>query len=104
MSSDYLLGHTDVVEEVLFDNPVKGIQYRFSISEFRDVLYISIREWIIGFEGEWMPTRNGMTFPYTLAVTSGMFRAFCGVLSKAEVITTVLESIKNGNPPTDENG
>lgn len=95
MSSDYLLGHNDIIDEVVFDNPAKGLQYRFTVSEFRDAHYLSIREWILGWEGEWVPTKNGMTFPYSLHVVSGLFKAFCGVLSKAEVITTILEKLKS---------
>ncbi len=102
--SDELFGHSDLVESIIFDNPKKGLQYRFSISEFREQYYISIREWIIGFEGEWMPTRNGMTFPYNMHTSYGLFRAFVDVLSQAEVLQELTEKLESEreNRSTDE--
>lgn len=90
------------MEQVIFDNPAKGIQYRFSISEFRGVLYLSIREWFQDFEGQWVPTRNGLTFPYNLSVTYGLFQALTNILSDAEVLEQLLEKAEHDST-TDEN-
>lgn len=82
----------DLIDVVIFENPAKDIQYRFSISEFRGVTYLSIREWYKDFEGHFAPSNNGITVPYLLHTCSGLFNAFVTTLSKAEVLTEVAYS------------
>jgi len=97
------VGHTDLLETVLLDNPKKGIQYRLTISEFRDVTYIGIREWYEGFEGDYLPSKNGVTLPYTLHTTSRLYTALKDILSDAEVLDAVIqEAQSDGNSGTDE--
>lgn len=71
------------------ENTKKGIQYRFTISEFRDNLYIGIREWYQSFEGDFAPTNNGVTMPYELHTTARLYSALSEVLSEAEVLAEV---------------
>lgn len=102
-SNDQLADHTDLLEVVLLENPAKGIQYRFAITEFREVLYLSIREWYEGFEGDFLPTRNGFTIPYTLDTSAKLYNALTNILSDAEVLNDVIiEAQKYEHPPTDE--
>ena len=72
----------------------KGIQYRFTISEFRNNNYIGVRHWIQDYEGDFIPTKNGFTMPYTLHTTSGLLKSLMAVLAKAEVLNEVLKHIK----------
>jgi hypothetical protein len=87
----------EVLDEVIWIDEKKGIQYRFSVSEFRDNYYMGIRKWIQDFEGEWVPTKAGVTLPYNLETTSALFRAFCGILSKAEVLDEVFNRANQNN-------
>lgn len=83
---------SDLLSVVLFDDIEKGKQYRLSISEFRRVNYLSIREWYLSFDGSFAPTTNGVTVPYTLHTASRMFNALKVLLSDAETLETVRES------------
>lgn len=99
MSEEGILeGHNDLLESILFENPNKGIQYRLSITEFRGNNYLSIREYYQDFEGEWMPTKNGCSFPYELIVVGNLFKSLTELLSKAEV----LEAVREFSPESDE--
>lgn len=80
---------TDLIDVVLFENKEKQIQYRFTISEFRDVNYLSIREWYQDFEGHYAPSSNGVTLPYSLHLTSSLYWGLASLLSKAEVLGEV---------------
>ena len=60
----------DELETVLFEDEDKGVQIRLGVSEFQDVKYLSLRKYYIGFEGEWCPTKEGVTMPYTLDTTT----------------------------------
>lgn len=93
--NNQLEDHDDLLEVVLLDNVEKGIQYRMTVSEFRGKLYIGIREWYEGWEGELLPSRNGMTLPYSLHTSARLFSGLKGLLSEAEVLQDVLEEVKN---------
>lgn len=84
-------GHTDKLEVELLKNEEKGILYKLSVTEFRGKSYLSIREWYLDFEGEYAPTKNGFTIPYTLDTTLAVFDALASLLSEAEVLETLLE-------------
>ena len=43
------------------------------------------------FEGNWLPTKTGMSWEYSLETTTNMFGAFTEILSKAEVLAAVAE-------------
>jgi hypothetical protein len=88
-NSESYAGFTDLKESIILENEAKGIQYRFTISSFRDKKYIGIREWYMDFEGEYAPSKNGVTMPYSLHTTSRLYGALVSVLSEAEVLTEV---------------
>ena len=89
----------ELMDEVIWIDEKKGIQYRYSISEFRDNYYMGIRKWIQDFEGEWVPTKAGVTLPYNLETTSNLFQAFCKILSRAEVLHEVAQHSDQNNDP-----
>lgn len=91
--SESFKGHDDIIEVIILDNPAKGIQYRLTISDFRDKTYIGIREWYQDFEGGYAATNNGVTLPYNLHTTARLYSALSDVLSKAEVLDQVIEEI-----------
>lgn len=90
--NDQLVGHSDILDVVLLEKD--GVQFRLSVTEFRESNYLSIREWYMSFEEEWMPTRNGMTLPYDVDSVYKLFNALTGLLSKAEVLE-VMERYRN---------
>lgn len=96
--SDYE-GHTDQLDEVLYYNERKGFQIRLTVSEFRGNYYLGIRKWIQDMEDEWRPTKDGFSWPYNLATTSTLFSALTGILSKAEVLSEVLENVDFNKEP-----
>ena len=79
----------DLIDVIIFEHPSKEIQYRFTISEFRDVTYLSIREWYKDYLGHFAPSNNGITLPYTLHTCSGLFSALTLLLAEAETLEQV---------------
>ena len=74
----------DIFSRVIYYDPNKDIQVRVTVSEFYEGEYISIREYYMGFEGEWLPGSKGVTLPLTLEVAASLFTAFCELISEAE--------------------
>ncbi len=62
-----------------------------TISEFMGRHYFGIRKYYMDFEGNWLPTKTGMSWEYSLETTTNMFGAFTEILSKAEVLAAVAE-------------
>jgi hypothetical protein len=87
------MGHEDLLDVVLLERD--GVQYRLSISEFRESYYLSIREWYLDFEEEWKPSRNGFSMPYNLNSTARLFHSLESLLSQAEVLEEIKECIKD---------
>lgn len=94
-SNDNYEDHSECVNSIIADNPAKGVQYRFTISEFRETYYIGVREWYQDFDGEFAPSNNGFTLPYSLHTVARLFSALSEVLSKGEVLTEVMQYIKD---------
>jgi hypothetical protein len=89
-------GHEELLDEVIGIH--KGNQLRFTVTEFRDVLYLGIRQYYEDFDGEWQPTPNGVTLPYTIDVTARLYHSLKSLLSTAET----LEEVQNESNRLDE--
>lgn len=91
MVEDSFEGHEDVLDAVIFENKEWGKQVRMTVSEFLGNHYLGLREYYLDFSGDWLPTKNGMSFPYNLDTTTNMFQAFTSILSRAEVLAEVFK-------------
>lgn len=72
----------EIYSKVLANFPDK--QLRLTISEFRDVEYLHIREYYLDFDEEWKPTSRGISFPVDIETTLELFRGISEVISLAE--------------------
>lgn len=81
----------DLITFIIGENVEKMTQYRLSVSKFYNTHYFSIREWYVDFEGNYSPSNNGLTIPYTLHTSSAFYNALTALLSNAET----LEQVRN---------
>lgn len=51
---------------VIEENIDKGFQVRLVVNEFREVLYLQLRKYFLSYEGEWIPSREGVSIPASL--------------------------------------
>lgn len=74
--------------EILFSKIIKDTnafsQWRVTVSDFRGVQYLNIREYFLDFEGEWLPTKKGISVALELEFTKNLFDAISQLLSEAE--------------------
>lgn len=101
MVNDDFSGHEDRLDAVIFQNDEYGTQVRFTVTEFMDRYYIGLRRYYLSFEGEWLPTKVGFSFPYDLHTTTNLFCAFTELLSKAEVLAEVHRESEKRNVKSD---
>lgn len=86
---DDFRGHEDKLDAVIFSDVNLGIQLRMTVSEFMGRYYMGVRKYFLSFEGEWLPTKQGISWEYSLETSTNMFGAFCELLSEAEVLAAV---------------
>lgn len=70
--------------KVIEENMEKGFQVRLVINDFRDVVYFQLRKYFLSYEGDWVPSREGVSIPASTeniyAILDGLFE----ICSKAE--------------------
>lgn len=97
-ANNALDGHSDLLDVIVYELPEKGLQYRLAVTSFRDVLYLSMREWYMSYDNEFSPSSNGFTIPYTLTSVAGLYKSLSILLSKAEVdkeVSTEKETLES---------
>lgn len=64
----------DTIEYIIIihENLVKAEQVRLTLSTFKDTYYISLRKYYLSFEGEYLPSSDGVTIPATFEVMTNL--------------------------------
>lgn len=85
-------------EKLIEENYEKGFQIRLVVNDFRDVTYFQLRKYFLSYEGEWIPSREGISVPASLeniyAVMDGLLD-ICAQAEGEEVIKHYAERIKH---------
>jgi hypothetical protein len=84
---------TDIYSRIILQDEFK--QVRLTINEFREVEYLHLREYYLGFEEEWLPTDKGIAIPLELETSKELFVALSEIISLAES-KTILEEFFGG--------
>lgn len=73
-----------IYTRTLKENLSEFSQWRLTVSEFREVQYLNIREYFMDFEGEWQPTKKGVSIPLELEFTRNLFNGLKDLVSEGE--------------------
>lgn len=78
------------MDELVFSHTLKEDTHTFSkwmltVSEFRDVQYLNIREYFLDFDAEWQPTKKGISIPLELAFTTNLLDGLSKLLEDNEI-------------------
>lgn len=74
----------DIFTAVLSEDLDKGEQYRIQIKHFRDKEWLHIRKYYLSFEGDWLPTKDGVSLPMEISTSLNLFKALVEIISLAE--------------------
>lgn len=83
--------------KIINENDDKGFQIRLTVSDFRDVTYIQLRKYFLSYEGEWLPSREGISIPLSIENSYALLDGLLDVLSQSEgeeIITKYFDQIK----------
>lgn len=77
---------TDTLEysKVFYENDIKDLQWRLTVSFFKGQYYLNIRKYFLTFEEDYQPTKEGMTIPLELSSTYSLISGLLDILSEAE--------------------
>jgi hypothetical protein len=86
-------------DKLIEENMDKGYQVRLVVNEFREVIYFQLRKYFLSYEGEWIPSREGISVPASIENIKSVLDGLLEICAKAEgreVIEHYAEKIKNG--------
>jgi hypothetical protein len=88
--------------KVIEENMEKGFQVRLVINDFRDTAYFQLRKYFLSYEGEWVPSREGVSIPASTeniyAILDGLFE-ICSKAEGEDIIRHYAEKLTcNDNP------
>lgn len=70
-------------------------QIRLTINRFRSVEYMHIRKYYMDFEGEWLPTKDGISMPLGITNSMELFSGLLEIISLAESQESVMNAFKD---------
>ena len=71
-------------EKLIHENYEKGFQIKLVVNQFRDIIYLHLRKYFLSYEGEWIPSREGVSIPAELDNVYNLLDGLLDVLSQAE--------------------
>ena len=78
-------------EKLIYENEVKGYQLKLVVNEFRGVQYVHIRKYFLSYEGEYLPSKEGVSMEASinniLALLEGLIE-LCSKEESSEAIST----------------
>ena len=86
---------SDIYQKLIFENAEKGFQYKLTVSEFRGVEYIHLRKYFLSYEGEYLPSSEGASFPLTIENTFALLEGLIEICAQAESDEVVKQWIKS---------
>lgn len=70
--------------KVIEENLEKGYQINLVVNEFRDTTYIQLRKYFLSYEGDWVPSREGVSVPASTENIYALLDGLFDICSKAE--------------------
>jgi len=62
----------------------KGYQIKLVVNDFRDVTYIQLRKYFLSYEGEFVPSKEGVSVPASIENIYGLLDGLLDICAQAE--------------------
>lgn len=86
---------TSEYSKVIFENMEKGLQLRLTVSDFRNVEYVHLRKYFLNYEGEWIPSKEGATMPYSISNSFALLDGLLEIVSNSEQKDVLITYLKD---------
>ena len=87
---------SDKYDKLIYEDINKFKQLHLTVSSFKDTDYISIREYFLSYEGQWTPSKIGVSIPANIDSIYAILDGLLEIMSKAEgreIITKYYDQI-----------
>jgi len=71
-------------ERLIEENLEKGFQFKLVVNDFKNVTYIQLRKYFLNYEGEWIPSREGVSIPASIENIHSLLYGLLDICAKAE--------------------
>jgi len=71
-------------ERLIEENIEKGFQVKLVVNDFREVTYIQLRKYFLTYEGDWQPSREGISIPASIENIHSLLYGLLDICAKAE--------------------
>lgn len=71
-------------EKIIDENMEKGFQVRLVVNDFRDVTYLQLRKYFLSYEGDWIPSKEGVSIPASFENITGILDGLLDICASAE--------------------
>lgn len=85
---------SEELNAIIWEDTDNCTQYRLTVSFFNGREYLHIRKYYLDFSDEFLPTKEGISFPLTVELAINLFKATSALLSSAETKEIIEEYFK----------
>ena len=71
-------------ERLIEENIEKGFQVRLVVNDFKDITYIQLRKYFLSYEGDWIPSREGISIPASITNIHNILYGLLDICATAE--------------------
>jgi hypothetical protein len=74
----------ELYEKLIYENEVKNYQLKLVVNEFKGLYYIHIRKYFQSYEGDFIPSREGVSMEASLHNIFSLLDGLMEIVSKEE--------------------
>lgn len=78
-------------EKLIYSNEDKFYQLRLTCTEFRDKYYVNVRKYFQTYEGDFQPSREGVSMEASISNILALLDGLIELVSKEEAAETILK-------------
>lgn len=82
-------------KKVIYDNPDKFYQLNLTVSEFREKFYVNIRKYFQSFEGDFIPSKEGISMEASISNVLSLLDGIIDIVAKEEAIELIDDYFRN---------
>ncbi len=79
----------ELYEKIIYENEPKAYQLKLVVNEFRGTQYVHIRKYFLSYEGEYIPSREGVSMEASMHNILSLLDGLIELCSKEESSETI---------------
>ena len=76
-------------KKIIYDNQDKFYQLNLTVSEFREKYYVNIRKYFQSYEGEYIPSKEGISMEASISNVLSLLDGLIDIVAKEEAIDLI---------------